>query len=318
MPPPSGSQAALAASRFLYNPGVYRVTLLALYDDYAESIRTGWEAALTTGETEAFHRLRVGMKRTRALLNLVSSLSVDFDGPRAYRKVRRLFRAAGAVRDLQVQQEIAIQCEDSLKIDLAAYKRMLRDREADAQEAFTDRARQFPMERLSDLRMALEEAMEGTDESAAASLAMSRMRVLLKELAAWQIDAPSADLHELRTLTKQAFYSWELINLSFPGSLEYPNQKVRLHELQRLLGKWHDYEVAILFSGAAQSRGLQGDENASAYRLFYDALRKEKGRLASRLRSRFRRVRKELQNLKPVTSYSSPTTSEESLELSAE
>lgn len=285
---------------------VYRDKLLTLYDDYAESIRVGREAALATGETEAFHRLRVGMKRTRALLNLVSSLTVGFDGDKAYRRMRRLFRSAGAVRDLQVQQEMAIECEGSLKINLAEYKRMLRDREADAQEAFTDQARDFPMDRLSGIRGAIEDATDGIGDSAAISLALSRIRILLKEFAAWDIDSPSADLHELRTLTKQTFYSWELIDHAFPESLDYPHPRGRLHELQRLLGKWHDYEVAMMFSGGAQSRGMQGDENADSYRLFYDLLRKEKAKLVSRVRRRFRRARKELTAL-PSLFGSSPS-----------
>lgn len=295
------------ARRFLYNSRtLYRDRLLGLYERYAESIRAGREAALATGETEAFHRLRVGMKRTRALLNLVASITVDFDGLKAYRRVRKLFRVAGAVRDLQVQLEIATELEDSLKINLAAYKMMLRDREADAQEAFTDQAPAFPIERLSVIRTAIDEAMQGADELAARALALSCLRVLLREFTAWDIDSPTADLHELRTLTKQSFYSWELIDEAFPGSLEYPRQKERLHEIQRLLGKWHDYEVAMLFSGGAQSRGLQGDEKADDYRQFYEALRKEKGKLVSRVRRRFRRARKELANIPLMIGSPSP------------
>jgi len=67
--------------------------------------RRSVEDARHRPEHEELHRLRVRMNRVRSLLRFLSFLDNDVVGPRgAVRRTRELFSAAGAVREIQVNE----------------------------------------------------------------------------------------------------------------------------------------------------------------------------------------------------------------------
>lgn len=217
---------------------------LRLFDNYADAVRSGCEEAITARATEAFHRLRVGIKKLRALLALAESMDPELEGGKLYKRLRPLFRAAAPARDFQVQRDLAAKQAENLGLDASIYLVDLGTRAEKAVDGFLEVARKFDPQTTASLRKRVSRSLRGIDDVAAASLAKARMRSLMKSIADWPSGDDEPDPHELRTITRQAFLSWEAIDESLPHTLSDAKTKRRLRSLQRVLGTWHDHHVA--------------------------------------------------------------------------
>ena len=215
-----------------------------LYDGYADAIRQGLHEAVSAQAPEAFHRLRVGIKKTRSMLMLIESLNPTFDVSKHYRKLRPLFQAAAEVRDFQVQRQLVAKVSDAEQPDVVDYLQHLGSRAEKGAARFEKATRKFDVGTLDRLRSAILRAIDPLEDEAAAVLGRARIRGLLSEVAAWSSGEGESDPHALRTLTKRAFYTWEAVQNCLPGILEDDRTRNGLQDLQQLLGRWHDYHVA--------------------------------------------------------------------------
>ncbi len=215
-----------------------------LFDKYGDAVRSGCAEATSAQATEAFHRLRVGIKKLRALLALAESMDPELEGGKLYRRLRPLFRAAAPARDFQVQRALAEKQAENLDLDVSGYLLDLGTRAEESVEEFLKAARKFDNDTLENLRRRVSRSLNSIDDVAAASLATARMRSLMQSIAEWPSSEGEPDPHELRTMTKQAFFSWEAIDETLPHTLNDSKTKRRLRSLQRVLGNWHDHHVA--------------------------------------------------------------------------
>src|SRR6185436_616704 len=55
---------------------------------------------------ENFHRLRVEIKKTKAFFELIGSASKKFDRDHFFRPYRTIFKEAGKVRELQLEEAV--------------------------------------------------------------------------------------------------------------------------------------------------------------------------------------------------------------------
>jgi len=70
------------------------------------NIRKNLDESIRSGSTGSVHDLRVAMKRLRSLLQMLTGVQTWFEEDDYSRRFRRLFKAAGRVRDMHVAQEL--------------------------------------------------------------------------------------------------------------------------------------------------------------------------------------------------------------------
>ncbi len=257
----------------------FSTRFLRLFDGYAEAVRSGCAEATSAQATEAFHRLRVGIKKLRALLTLAESMDPGLEGGKLYKRLRPLFRAAAPARDFQVQRALAEKQAENLELDVSGYLLELGTRAEESVEEFLKAARKFDGDTLENLRKRVSRSLNSIDDVAAASLATARMRSLMQAISEWPSSEGEPDPHELRTMTKQAFFSWEAIDETLPHTLNDATTKRRLRSLQRVLGNWHDNHVA---AGMLERYREKSGDNSGELEKLLVSFRQDEERLLKR------------------------------------
>ena len=240
-------------------------SILALHDGYIASIDANRRLALESVDEEAFHDLRVATKRERALLRYVEAIGVDLDAKKSFRIFRSLFRAAGAVRDIHIQQGVARRLAPR---GAREHQRLLRAQLDEALWAFS-RTRPPAADALTALRSRIENALSRVDETLAAPVIEAHLRALERDVD--RLKRERGALHELRIAIKNALYTMHFIETSCATIPIAKEREAQMHRLQRLLGNWHDLEISLAMN---ESLGAPLEE----------AIRSEKEKLRRRVR----------------------------------
>lgn len=221
--------------------------LLELFDQYATEILRRQDESWQSPSPEAFHQLRVHIKRMRALLGLVQELSGSEKVATRRRVFGEIFKAAGNVRDLHVQVDLIRGVEERRSVDVGWYRATLESRERDAIEAFLCRhdAMLRPGD-ISKVRATVGKVLSKQSSVELASKAWQHFGSRVANTIAFEVE--SKDLHDLRKRTKEASNLTWILERVFPEvELEKPLKDL-LDDLQNQLGKWHDFEVAVVWA----------------------------------------------------------------------
>jgi CHAD domain-containing protein len=220
------------------------------------------------GDAESLHKARVATRRLRETLPIVAS---GHKGRRLDRDVRRITRALGPVRELDVALEMLGKLEVSADVPAAAVAR-LRQVLADERRVLREEmVRRLARVDLRKLRKRLSAAQKrankpGRSVSKAAEARSARERTgrRAEQLrgameSAGGLYLPDR-LHRVRVSVKKLRYALEL-STKFGGA-RAPRKLHTLRKVQDLLGHLHDLEVLI-----ARTRGVQGSPNAGDLKL---------------------------------------------------
>lgn len=227
-------------------------TLLRKFDDSSEAIERTRQAIIAGArEEELFHELRVAIKRLRSLSEVVAGVDPEFRGGKRLRRLRPLFRAAGRVRDRQLHNKRLHALMNPLMNpieeisgsepsppptppdELAAVERFLRvAAKSDTTELFA-------------LRSRIAETLSPLSDNAIAPLIAHAWVAMLDQIAGWERGQDRTDLHSLRILAKRAHHALFLVHSMFPAARIDKAAELHLDRVQKLLGTWHDDEVAL-------------------------------------------------------------------------
>jgi CHAD domain-containing protein len=195
------------------------------------------------GEVRGIHRLRVATRRLREALPASAELAAieDLDSDEIVRDLRRVTKALGPVRELDVARAVLAEMAESegwpasvvARVD--EYCERLRDRAlenaAEAIDGFDARSVRKNLEALlTKLDQPSRDSSIGTRRRQAARILSDRIDE------AGTLYAPPA-LHEIRIAAKKLRYVLELAGEPSPGALR------RLRALQSGLGRLHDAQV---------------------------------------------------------------------------
>ena len=229
--------------------------------------------AARTGDVSASHQARVATRRLREALPLVARGSA---GRKLARAVRRLTRALGPVRELDVAlltlEELA-RAQDVPRSGVQSLQQVIRQERA---RMHRDMGRTIDRCRLDKLTerllahakkhddLAVRPRLADPKQLAAArardARRAERLRASIENAAA--IYLPDR-LHEVRIAVKKLRYAMEIVR-----ELSRSRATVRIMTLKRaqdLLGRIHDFEVLI-----ARTRAIQGSPNAPTLRVSAD------------------------------------------------
>ncbi len=205
-------------------------------------------SAVRAGHAKGVHRARVASRRLREALAVIGAADPKSHAARATRAVRRLTRALGPVREIDVAlvelDRAARRHGWSPELALTIRRRLEREREQRAKRMFAKIARQDRAGVRDDVR-ALSKRMTGADDRSSQSALTARIvrrtrSVLAASAAAGTIYVPER-LHALRIAIKKLRYAIELLPAA-PG-FEVADALKLLKRAQRRFGSLHDIQV---------------------------------------------------------------------------
>ncbi len=220
------------------------------------------------GNQEALHRARIASRRLREALPLISSSQ---RARRLERKIRKITRALGPVRELDVALQILDEVEATGDLSRPALTRLRQAVERERQTLQSDLRRRIEDCKLEKLRKrALCVARKATGTGAVlrdpvrlararAQAARRAERLLVAIEGASGIYLPDR-LHDVRIAVKKLRYALELVR-ELSGSRAHARIKT-LAKVQDALGRMHDLEVLN-----ARTRGVQGAPGAPTLKL---------------------------------------------------
>jgi CHAD domain-containing protein len=222
------------------------------------------------GDPAAIHQARVATRRVRAALPIVTRGS---KGRKLARKVSRLTRALGTVRELDVglmnlEELVSNEVVSSDSIDLL--RTILKE---ERQRHFVEMARSIDRTNLDRLQRKISNAVQNRLADGLATPA-ARLRPVIKRASRRAVALQAAienaggiylpdRLHGVRIAVKKLRY---ILEIARELSRSRASARIRtLKEVQDLLGRMHDLEMLIM-----QIRALQGSDRAPTLKVSAD------------------------------------------------
>jgi CHAD domain-containing protein len=254
--------------------------------------------AAKAGDATSLHQARVATRRLRAALPLVASGDKT---DKLARSVRRLTRALGPVRELDVALEILDELERREEVPRAGIERLRqsiqeerRRLQAEAREQIDD----FDLDKLRKRALAVARRLddEKTPREAGSAVATDERAARRARRLAAAIDSAAGlylpdRLHEVRIAVKKLRYTLELGFADLGRSAARASARLRiLKNAQDLLGRTHDLEVLI-----ARTRSIQSSPGASTLKVSADL-----DRLVRRLETECRQLHGHYMAVRPA------------------
>lgn len=251
---------------------------LDYYDNQVSIIRKALAGCRTTFASEAFHDFRVGVKRLRALAELVAWINPQFNREDLRKALKPVYRATGVIRDLHVRMELVRNHGPHLVTGLSEFYNNLKYREIAARAGFARVDRRFDPDILQRFQTTVADCLSGFDDNLLLFRAEAMFHDLLNRLLGGRTkdEATGEDYHQMRMLAKKTRYVLEVIRQCNTPSDTLDRLDTCLRDLHRALGAWRDRTVACdsleLFRHEYSSALLR-DEHA--YADFVDVLSRE-------------------------------------------
>jgi CHAD domain-containing protein len=251
------------------------------YDAEASKIR---KLAARSGKTFGFeevHDLRVEVKRLRALLDVIEHCRPGFPVRERFKPFRKLFKAAGGLREAQVASSLAREKAVALQLDLDAYRNLLKSDELRERKKFSAAAKAFRRRSLGACRKAIDRALDVMGASSVQTAVEARLDELRRKVARLKRPKPvKRELHLLRIRSKRMHDTLEILQRCFrPDDTELEALSESLRAVHQALGRWHDLELAAnslrVFLRKRAVRPLAGE---GAYAEYERALRVDRRR----------------------------------------
>jgi len=200
-------------------------------------------------DKEVVHELRLSIKKLRAFHKLAEELcpaEVD-ELIHINKRVRRLFRLAGQLRDTQVQIHMLVSVQDNAGIDYPELNKWLMKREKKRILRFgrkplhvlTHATADATLHKIGDwLALASDEAILKGGGKVLAALNAKAMKLSAAKM-------NEQDLHLIRTIIKQIKYILNIMHHSYPDFRFSDVSVDSLHKIETSVGNWHDNLVRV-------------------------------------------------------------------------
>jgi len=249
-----------------------------IYDYYLQqhrNIEHYLEQCAEKADAELVHELRLSIKKLRAFHKLAGPLCPEDVDEQIHvkRRVRKLFRIAGELRDTQVQLHLLLTYEQQTGEQYPEFNRWLLKREKKRIAKFgfiphkvlPHAKEQFTHQQLGDW---LASAGEDTIKSVATGV-LSSLMTRARRLAAGHLS--DRNLHRVRTLTKQVRYILSIMHHSFAGYTFDQVSVESLREIEAVAGYWHDTLVTIELLGKCMEKlHFEDEQSRHKYEKFYN------------------------------------------------
>jgi len=228
---------------------MYLYCLFEIYDQRQKTIKALFGQARIYFDVDSIHDMRVEIKRLRALFNLIEWINPAFQAKKELADIRKLFKAAGKLRDNHVQQELAESWTEKRRYELSEYLNDLKRIEKQSRPSFAKASRKFDTGIFTGIWKNIRPALAALPPEQIRAKAEERLRFMVDRLIAYRSKENflEEDYHEIRILSKETRYTLEIIRRCFAKEESLQDLDDAIRKLHQALGKWHDDDVGLTF-----------------------------------------------------------------------
>jgi CHAD domain-containing protein len=196
---------------------------------------------------QGIHQMRVAAKRIRSVYRLMEWLAPErFDARIALRDIRRYFKLAGAVRDLQIREKLLATYCDLLGLSFPRFDAHLRAQRVKAQHRLRKRLPAFSQEFVLRPTQVLLDLLDRMEEETIVRYAYQKVELRKEDIAILMpLDDDAKRLHAVRILLKENLYVMTQVNASSSGPIWSSEEVDHLKEAAEVAGDWHDLDVFV-------------------------------------------------------------------------
>jgi CHAD domain-containing protein len=223
------------------------IAIINYFEEQMEIIETNSEAAKSGLDVDVLHDLRVGIKRLKALYQVLDPISEGrFDSKTNFADVHILFKEVGKLREIQVLKALfAFFAKDAAAEIYIEFNNLITAREQLASDELNTALQQFDNKLIGKSLEAANAFLVDISNEDATKLTKKLLKKRFKQIGELLPNKQDeALMHDLRTRVKQSCYIIEMLALMQPEK-EFTKHPKRLKLAAELLGQWHDHVVLI-------------------------------------------------------------------------
>jgi len=189
---------------------------------------------------EGIHDLRVEIKKIRALLRLAEQIRPEFKSRPPIRKLRALFRAAGSLRDIDIEQKIILDKQGHF--ELSEIVNYLKAKEIKQRKKLAGACDILDRRDLSKSQSQLRQALRGTTVTDLREPMRAAVKKLADDIMALdnRKELTSDHLHSVRKLSKLMRYELDVWQRCFGETVMVKSIQRGLAAVYNKLGEWRD------------------------------------------------------------------------------
>jgi CHAD domain-containing protein len=274
--------------------------MLAYFDERREVFQSALKAARSYFAVEGIHDLRLEIKRFRVLYKLIDYAAPSFASKPNLTAFNELFRAAGALRDVDIYQAITLPWLRAN--DLSEYFNYLKKNELRLRIVFSDTVSRYSTTSISNSRRRIISALAVVGaENQRKRISKKILKFVPKLNSLIDRNKPSnSDLHALRKSAKSLKYSLDIWQVCFGKSALSKDVSNQLQKTYRNLGDWHDFLLSHDSVDAFLAGEVQGSlTDSTAYAKFKKDLRQRADNCLATYERSKKSLHKSLKRLKP-------------------
>jgi CHAD domain-containing protein len=192
-------------------------------------------------KVEDIHNMRTSIKRLRALLQLVEFLSDNnFSTKKYLKRGRKLFKAVGVLRELQVEEMLVYKYEEMLGLEFTEYSEYLFEKEHREIETLKKSFGEIKGDRIfndEDFFSAIKEIDKDSVEEKTQAFIKRKSNTLLKMNRKGKI---TKRVHKNRTILKQFYYLYDILTTLSDWHILLGMTRDEIREREQQIGEWHD------------------------------------------------------------------------------
>ena len=229
---------------------MYPECLWTYYGNLQRIVEENYNLAVRFADVEGVHDMRVGIKRMRAYFNLIEWINPVFQAKLHLKPIRRLFKVAGKVRDIHVQQELMRRWASELDLEISEYYNFLKQKETEERKRFTGFAKKkFDLDVFQSNWTLIQNVLSFISTEYIQFKSEERFNAQIEELIKFKEkeNFVEDDYHAIRILSKETRYTLEVLQTCFPPKNIWTQLNETLRKVHQALGRWHDDDVSLLF-----------------------------------------------------------------------
>lgn len=217
------------------------------YDRRVGAFRGHFARASVSISTDSVHEMRVALKRLRTVFNIAGAIDPSFRAEEAFGPARKLFRAAGRVRCVQLLEANAYGSAKAAGLEISEYYNWLKESEPEAARRFSRVCKRFRDDFFDAAWTPIGAVLvEGPLRRRVRNRLEARLIALVREMRREGTARRNVRrIHALRILAKEARYTLEIAEECGLTGDEGPRFNERLRDVHQALGRWHDEAVVL-------------------------------------------------------------------------
>lgn len=262
------------------------------YNEQRKTFEEHLELVKKTDDAETIHKLRLSVKRIRALFTFFQFINDNSKyGKKDIKYLKLIYKPAGNIRDVQVHLDLLDSYEKRLQFKFTKYRAYLENIEKKHHKNLKNSAKALsvaPLEKLQEKTKMILGKYSATELKEKASKLLDKKFDIIENLNKIPTNKEK-NLHEIRRILKEVRYLLNIFNGKIPETKRVKVSLTRLIQIEQTLGKWHDQVNASYFvKEYLESNEIEDKAQKEKYKLLLKSISSYKSSLLTRTKHAFK------------------------------